>query len=361
MLLQPVSLRLIRLLTVDRDQACSSSTSRPIRSASLAGRLASCFLRRGLLGTLTCGDNATGAVHIEIASNFPAVPLHSQHQLQLLNGNRPGGVGQATVLADDGEAVVERADGEALLQQPSRHAPPGLGILVEIFGRPLDASLCQVGREAFERVALGGAGVVGLLGVVGGEGITPAGVIGGQARPRQIIAEADLAISWESGAAVMMVKAVLSVMGASPHRSSVSPIKWFHVYRAVARAVFSSLFPIPALAEQLQVTQFTCSAISAQHHMIDSETCCRTTAHTGPMISLPEVTPRLWGNVSVSVLFALSPVVGLQVIGAVLGSQHFFVPFSPLSRKRSLLLAPLDVGTVRPADEIDKYSGQSAC
>jgi len=33
---------------------------------------------------------------------------------------------------------------------------------------------------------------------------------------------------------------------------------------------------------------------------------------------------------------------------------------SPLSRKRSLL-APLDVGTVRPADEIDKRLGQSAC
>src|SRR5258708_29811106 len=114
----------------------------------------------------------------------------------------------------------------------------------------------------------------------------------------------------------MMVKAVSSVMGASPHRSSVSLIKWFAVSRAVARVVFYSLFPIAALAEQLQVTQFTCSAIRDRHKMIDRKTSCRATARTGSVISLPERTCCLGGNVAAPVLLAFSAVVGFQIIGA---------------------------------------------
>src|SRR5258708_1854311 len=94
--------------------------------------------------------------------------------------------------------MVERADGVALLQQPGAealeqpggHASLGLGILVEVLGLARDASLGQVGREALERVTLGGAGILGLFGVIGGKSITLAGTIGSQARPRQIIAVA---------------------------------------------------------------------------------------------------------------------------------------------------------------------------
>ena len=65
--------------------------------------------------------------------------------------------------------------------------------------------------------------------------------------------------------------------------------------------------------------------------------------------------------------------IGVEYIDALVGKLHdvgippqfgvttFFRTIFPAKPKRSLLLAPLDVGTVRPADEIDKYSGQSVC
>ena len=190
-------------------------------SASLASKSRSCVRRRGrfglvvsvlrrsacalltgvgaaFFGALARGDAAAGAIHVQVAPRFSAVALDGQHQFQHLVGNDTRGVRQAAILADDGEALVERADGEPLLQQPlaealeqsGRHAPPGFGILVEVLGLPLDASLDQVGREALERVTLGGASVVGLLGMVLGEGVGPARMIGSQTCQRQVVAVA---------------------------------------------------------------------------------------------------------------------------------------------------------------------------
>src|SRR5258708_3114116 len=106
-------------------------------------------------------------------------------------------------------------------------------------------------------------------------------------------------------------------MGASPHHSSVSFIKGFAVFRAVTSVVFYFLFAIAALAEQLQVPQFTGPAIRDRHKMIDRESHCRATAHTRSVISLPERTCCLGGNIAAPILLAFSAVVGFQIIGAV--------------------------------------------
>src|SRR6266700_1254415 len=96
--------------------------NRPIWSASLASRSRSCMRRRGRLRTLACGDAAASAIAVQVARRFAAIAFHSQHQLQRLVGEDTRLVGQAAVLAEGGEALVERADGVSLFQQPRAEA-----------------------------------------------------------------------------------------------------------------------------------------------------------------------------------------------------------------------------------------------
>src|SRR5690348_16558162 len=104
----------------------------------------------------------------------------------------------------------------------------------------------------------------------------------------------------------MMVRVVSSFMGASPHQSLVSLIKGFAAFRAVTSVVFSSLETVTVLAEQLQVAQFTGSASGDRHQMIDRKLSCRATARTCSVISLPERTCCLGGNISAPILLAFS-------------------------------------------------------
>ncbi len=103
--------------------------------------------RRRLLGALACRELLARAVGIEIASGLGAVTLDGKEQFELLVGYHAGLVCQATILAQDRQARINRPDAVALLEhplakaleQPMRHAPPGLGIFIERGGRPASA------------------------------------------------------------------------------------------------------------------------------------------------------------------------------------------------------------------------------